>query len=184
MPNEKVRARGAGTKRTRQAELPVELLDRISAATINFRRSRALMRGNRQMYLIGDTELTRVQVDILEALPERDTWSIGDLSKYLEIDPATVSRTLQAMLELDLIARATSELDRRVQIVSISRRGRSALARIAERRRVLARKALSGVPRERVVLIIETMEEWLALNEAVLAPERAGINSTSSTNHR
>ena len=161
---------------TRGTRLPLELVDRIIAATINFRRSRALRRTAHDMYMVEGAELTPGQVDILEALATRERWNIGDLSSSLGLDPATVSRGIPSLVKLRLAERDTSGSDRRHTIVSVTQVGRDALAEIIERRRYLAREALVGVPRERVALMVEVMEEWLRLNEAVLPSENPTIN--------
>ena len=159
-----------GRRRSVRPVVPLELVDRIIAATLNFRRSRALLRTAHEMYLVDGTELTRVQVDILEALATRGHWTVGDLAKHLEADPATVSRTSAALIKLGLAARSTSNTDRRLSLVGITPTGFHAHKEIVSRRRALARQVLKGVDTAEIETMVLMMERWLRLNEAVLDP--------------
>jgi DNA-binding MarR family transcriptional regulator len=146
--------------------------DRFIDAYRELRRSSRRERMQRDLYLVGDRELTPVQVDALEALCLRDRWRMGEIAKELRIDPSTASRTLAPLVDLGLAARATDPADRRPVFVTATALGRTTSERIAEGRRTLMRAVLSLMAPERRVLLTELLEEYVHALETVL-PEAA-----------
>ena len=58
----------------------------------------------------------------------------ADLSHYLQLDPSTVSRHINAMVDCQFVAKTTDDHDRRVQWIQITDTGRARLhARMNER---------------------------------------------------
>jgi DNA-binding MarR family transcriptional regulator len=147
--------------------------DRFIDAYRAMRRSAKRERMQREVYLVGDRELTPVQVDALEALCLRDRWRMGDIAQELRIDPSTASRTLAPLVDLGLADRTTDPADRRQVHVEATARGRAAADRIAEGRRVLMREVLSCMAPARRVLLTELLEEYVrALETAHPGPPR------------
>jgi DNA-binding MarR family transcriptional regulator len=149
--------------------------DRFIDTYRDLRRSSRRELMQRDLYLVGDRELTPVQVDALEALCQRERWRMGDIAKELRIDPSTASRTLAPLVDLGLAVRATDPADRRQVFVEASALGRSTSERIAEGRRALMRAVLSLMAPERRVLLTELLEEYVrALETAYPDPPPGG----------
>lgn len=80
-------------------------------------------------------ELSPVAYSMLMALNDSGPRRASDLVEIFSIDKGAVSRQVQALLELDLIARTPDEEDRRAMILAISAEGHRRLASIALTRR-------------------------------------------------
>jgi DNA-binding MarR family transcriptional regulator len=63
---------------------------------------------------------------LLMALHEKDGQGQTELGKMVNLDNATITRSLDKLQEMELIARAQSQGDRRAQIVSLTPRGQNA----------------------------------------------------------
>jgi DNA-binding MarR family transcriptional regulator len=146
--------------------------DRFIDAYRDLRRSARREHMQRDLYLVGDRELTPVQVDALEALCLRERWRMGDIAKELRIDPSTASRTLAPLVDLELAARATDPADRRQVFVAATALGRATSDRIAAGRRTLMRAVLSLMAPDRRVLLTDLLEEYVRALETV-QPEAA-----------
>jgi DNA-binding MarR family transcriptional regulator len=141
--------------------------DRFIDAYRAMRRSAKRERMQRDVYLVGDRELTPVQVDALEALCARERWRMGDIAGELRVDPSTASRTLAPLVDLGLAARTTDPTNRRQVHVAATPLGRATAERIADGRRALMREVLARMAPGRRVLLTELLEEYVGALEAV-----------------
>jgi DNA-binding MarR family transcriptional regulator len=140
--------------------------DRFIAATQNLRRSHRRVDWQRDLYWVGDRELTPVQVDVLEVLCRRDEWRMREIAGELDVDRSTATRSVAPLVDLGLANRRTDERDRRNVILAATPAGRAAAARIVAGRRRLMRTVLSRMSPERRVLLTELMEEYVAAMDA------------------
>jgi DNA-binding MarR family transcriptional regulator len=147
--------------------------DRFITATQNLRRSHRRIDMQRELYWVGDRELTPAQVDALEVLCRRDQWRMREIAVELGVDRSTATRTIAPLVDLGLATRRTDEHDRRNVLLAPTRTGRVAAERIAEGRRHLMREVLSRIEPERRVLLTDLMEEYVAALE--------GSNGASAT---
>jgi DNA-binding MarR family transcriptional regulator len=136
--------------------------DRFIAATQELRRSHRRVGLQRDLYSVGDRELTPVQVDALEMLCRRDEWRMREIADALDVDRSTATRTVTPLVALGLATRLTDARDRRNVIVAATPDGRAASSRIVADRRRLMRAVLSRMDPERRVLLTELMEEYVA----------------------
>jgi DNA-binding MarR family transcriptional regulator len=139
--------------------------DRFIVATQSLRRSHRRIDMQRELYWVGDRELTPAQVDALEVLCRRDEWRMREIADELGVDRSTATRTIAPLVDLALATRRTDEHDRRNVLLPPTRKGRSAAGRGAQGRRHLMREVLSKLEPERRVLLTELMEEFVAALE-------------------
>jgi DNA-binding MarR family transcriptional regulator len=139
--------------------------DRFIAATQQLRRSHRRVGLQRDLYSVGERELTPVQVDALEVLCRRDEWRMREIAAALEVDRSTATRSVAPLVDLGLATRRTDARDRRNVILAATAEGRTAAAHIVDERRRLMRAMLSRMTPERRVLLTELMEEYVATYE-------------------
>ena len=77
--------------------------------------------------------LTVAQIRALMALKKRPQATVGDLAKFADVTPATMTVTLDQLDSAGVVVRARSPHDRRVVLVSLTERGQ---ALVAKRRRM------------------------------------------------
>jgi DNA-binding MarR family transcriptional regulator len=70
--------------------------------------------------------VTLAQCHLMMELDGKGETSIKDLSKTLELDKSTLSRTIDAMVNLDYIDRIINPLDRRFMNISLTQKGQEA----------------------------------------------------------
>lgn len=155
-----------------ESERAFELIgDRfINAVRVMLRSSkRQLM--ERNLYQVGDRQLTPVQVLGLESLVTADRWRMRDIAAELGVDPSTASRTLAPLVDLGLAERYTDPDDRRQVLICATDEGRTVCDRITEGRRSMMRRVLSAMSPERRILFTELFEEYLrAVDDAPTDP--------------
>lgn len=136
--------------------------DRFIVANRALRQSNRRQRMQRDLYWVGDRELTPVQVDTLEMLATCDEWRVREIADSLGVDRSTASRTLNPLVELGLATRQTDPDDRRNVVVAVTPLGRKTAKTIRDRRKHLMRAVLSKLSPERRVLLTELLEEYVA----------------------
>jgi DNA-binding MarR family transcriptional regulator len=149
-----------------------ELIDRMIVGVINWRRSPKVLRTQRDIYRAGNAELSPLQVDVLEYLCAHGKVRMGDLSKELRVDPASLSRAVARLVELELVARTSVGNDRRLVMVSPTAKGRRATAGIVNGRRELTRSLFAKLTDEEFALMVEQLEVYFSAYEVIdMAPQ-------------
>ena len=69
--------------------------------------------------------VTMAQCHILLEVDARDRTSVTDLAAVMELDKSTLSRTVEAMCRAGWLDRRVDSVDRRQQIISLTRKGRA-----------------------------------------------------------
>jgi DNA-binding MarR family transcriptional regulator len=98
-----------------------------------FRRAFRSLRSLRGRDTHRGEELGHAQFELLHELCARGPLQAGELAEAVEASAATVSGMLDGLSEADLVERTRSDIDRRIVVVKVTRRGK---------RKVEARKAL------------------------------------------
>jgi len=105
-----------------------------AAASIrDFRRSLRALEREVELSLALQTEccgVTSAQCHILLEIEARGRASIGELAEALELDPSTLSRTVDSLVKGDLVSRVDDPANRRRQIVELLPLGRAKVAYI------------------------------------------------------
>jgi DNA-binding MarR family transcriptional regulator len=86
----------------------------------------------------GEMELERSSYGILCLLLDEGPQRLGSIATAFRLDPSTVTRQVQTVVQLGLAEKATDPGDRRATVLSLSDRGREAVQETrAYRRRML-----------------------------------------------
>jgi DNA-binding MarR family transcriptional regulator len=93
-----------------------------------FRRSLRALELEAELSLLSQTEccgVTRAQCHILLEVESLGKASIGELAEALELDPSTLSRTVDSLVKAGLVSRVDDPSNRRRQIVELLPPGRA-----------------------------------------------------------
>ncbi|MGA8210249.1 MAG: MarR family winged helix-turn-helix transcriptional regulator [Nocardioidaceae bacterium] len=94
----------------------------------------------------GEVTLERSAYGILARLADEGPQRLGALAASFGLDPSTITRQVQSLVELGLAQRETDVSDRRAAILDLSPQGREALLQTREHRRARLREVLSDWP--------------------------------------
>lgn len=120
-----------------------------------------------------DLNLGPGQPKLLSYLAVHGTATQRELASYFDIDPAAVSRMLDALVRNGYAARAASESDRRAKVLSLTERGRALVASWDERCERLARRELAGFSAEERSTLMALLERVRA--NLVEGPREPGV---------
>lgn len=115
----------------------------------NFRRNLRILEREIEQALQAQTEccgISSAQCHLLLALEEAGSTSIGELAAGLELDPSTLSRTVDGLVRAGLVERREDPENRRRQIVSLSGPGKAKADSINERCDLYYRRILGALP--------------------------------------
>ena len=82
-------------------------------------------------------EVTLAQYRVLVLLDDHGALTMRDLAGHLDVNPSTVTRVVDALVEKGLIERAAQGDDRRSVVAELAPPGRKLLAQVMKRRRAL-----------------------------------------------
>ncbi|WP_320672225.1 MarR family winged helix-turn-helix transcriptional regulator [Patulibacter defluvii] len=103
-------------------------------------------------------ELSHAQVrSLLELAKGGGTMSAGALARAVELNPASMTATLDHLEELGVVRRGRSDEDRRVVLVRLTDDGRAVVAERRARWQRLWGAALAGVPDEDLAVASRTL---------------------------
>ena len=141
---------------------------RIGVAWRELRRGASAGRLRDLFY--GD-ELELGQVDALDLMVQHGTCRMRELADALRVDASTATRTVDRLVDARLAERVPDPADARAVLVQLSAHGVEVHTAMAERRRALFERILSGFdPRERAQLadLLERLVAGVdaAVNEA------------------
>lgn len=117
---------------------------------------------------------------ILLALQRMQPCTMNALARYATMERTALTRVLDQMVKLDLARRTTPPEDRRQVLVTLTASG---LEAFEKGRRIVTqwnRKALGGMPPERLETLRDTLNEFL-LN---MLPDQALAEDIITFNHR
>lgn len=144
-----------------------ELGDRLIDATRRFLRSNQRVQIQASLYTMNGRELSRTQVAALEVVEREGSVRMSQLAARLTLDPSTVTRTIDPLVELDLIERFADPSNRRYVMVRCTPSGTDAVVQIAEGRRRVMREVLAPMEPGRRLLLAELLDEYTTLIEGV-----------------
>ncbi len=135
--------------------------ERVGQAIINLRRNPYNRAIQRHIYLVGDHELTPVQVDILETIVANPGQRMNELAQALGVDASTVSRTTMPLVELGLIERRQDTSDRRLAMLHPSPAGLKQASTIAASRREMMHALHRHFTPERLAMFADLLEQYI-----------------------
>ncbi len=98
-------------------------------------------------------DLSANQLAVLGTLWRSGPLTIGELAAEEKVQPPSMTRTINSLLERDLVKREVSEKDRRVVVISITAMGTSVIEESRRRKEVwLAQRLIELTPAQRQIL--------------------------------
>ena len=137
---------------TTDRSLPIALLRARERLLIPIRR------------MLADAGVSEPQWRILRVLSEAGPMSGQDLARAACLQPASVSRLLQTMVEKDQIARAQDMANRRRQVVSIRPAGSEILSRYGAVSRRITDDVARRFGERNYEMLLDLLEELAALD--------------------
>ena len=123
-----------------------------------FRRAFRSLRSLRGRDTHRGDEIGHAQFELLIELYLNGAMQAGGLAEAVEASPATVSGMLDGLSEAELVERTRSEVDRRIVVVKLTRRGRRKVeARKADWQRRW-QEALEGLDDEELLVAARVLE--------------------------
>ena len=98
----------------------------------------------------GDVNLERSAYGIMAKLADGGPHRLGALATAFGLDPSTITRQVQALVELGLAERTTDPTDRRASILDLTETGREVFETTRSTRRSKLQRALAEWPVEDV----------------------------------
>ncbi|UFJ43418.1 MarR family winged helix-turn-helix transcriptional regulator [Brevibacillus humidisoli] len=108
--------------------------------------------------------ITVLQSHILYELNRQPNISLNDLAESLCVDTSTLSRQVQALVELDLVSRTPDPKDRRYVVLSLTEQGSKQYEAIAEQMAEYLSNLFRQIPEEKHQ---QVMESLFMLSEAM-----------------
>jgi DNA-binding MarR family transcriptional regulator len=102
-----------------------------------------------------DDEVTEGQRSVLFALSKHGPQSLGSLSEHERVTPPSMNRTVNALVALGLVTRATAADDARKVTLDLSDAGREFIRETRRRRDAWITKRLAALPAEQRNLLIQ-----------------------------
>ena len=113
------------------------------------RQVTVLLRRGQRIHLStssGDVSLERSAYAIMAELQDGGPRRLGALATAFGLDPSTITRQVQSLVELGLAVRETDPKDRRASILSLTALGAEVFAHTRAKRRSMLQAALVGWP--------------------------------------
>lgn len=92
--------------------------------------------------------------------------SVSDIARAQGVTTQAVSQQLRELEDLGYVVRSRDQSDRRVRVVALTDRGRSAVAAARRAREVIHSKVAAAVGEERVAAATDVLRDVLAVLEA------------------
>jgi len=149
---------------------PAESFDsagpRVGVAWRELRRLAAAQSIRRQLYGF-ETPLDQGQGDALEYVVNHGPCRMGDLAKFMRVDPSSVTRAIERLEAAGLVARGVDPNDARAVLVSSTPDGLALYEDVRARAMSLLSDALGDFSDEDQVLLAELMERLVGAIEKI-----------------
>jgi DNA-binding MarR family transcriptional regulator len=137
---------------------PAAIGRRILAAWRDLRRGAAMRVLREGLYGIDGDAVDPSQLDTLEVVVQRRSWSMRELATALHVDASTMTRTVDRMEAQGLVARRPHPDDRRVTLVRATSAGRERCADIQRGRARLMVRILEAFDVDEVRRLADLLE--------------------------
>lgn len=155
---------------------------RVALAWRALRRGTAARRMRALAWAPDPPQLNMGQIDSLDLLVTRRSWTMCDFAAALGIDPSTATRAIDRLVDIGLAEREHSPTDKRVTLVHATQTGRETQRRVARRRLGIVIDALAtftDTERQTLAVLLDRFVEALDL-----AVDRDSRSSPPSTPER
>jgi len=131
-------------------------------------------------------QLNMGQIDSLDLLVTRRSWTMCDFAAALGIDPSTATRAIDRLVDIGLAEREHSPTDKRVTLVHATQTGRDTQRRVARRRLGIVTDALDTFTDTEQHTLADLLDRLVAaLDDAVdrnaISPQRPSPQSDDSS---
>lgn len=136
----------------------------------NSKKLRELMRIlERKLGVLGKNEgssgkLTLAQCHAVVEIGRAEKISLNELSEVLNLDNSTMSRTINNLVNSDIVIRETDVKDRRYVVIKLTDSGCRIFKEIEQNMKKYFEKVYELIPKEKVNQVIESLE---ILNDAI-----------------
>ncbi|GEM_PF-2616163 len=150
-----------------ESDAAFEILgDRLIDVTRRFLRSNRRERIQTKLYTVEGRELGPAQIDALEVVDDEGEVHMNRLAARLRLDPSTVTRAINPLVDMRLLERYTDPANRRYVVLRCTPAGTDAVKRVVEERRSVMRETLEPMDPQRRLLLVELLDEYITLLEA------------------
>ena len=150
------------------AQAPVDARDEaLRRVGLAFKGAMAAIRRLRGRDTHRPGELSFAQYHLLFGLSEHGELSHRELALAADLTPATVTQMLDSLVEMGLVERTRSELDRRVVTCSLTARGHDVIAERRARYEPRWRAALAEFGTEELTAAANVLDRLSALYDAL-----------------
>jgi DNA-binding MarR family transcriptional regulator len=109
------------------------------------------------------------QIDSLDLLVTRRSWTMCDFAAALGIDPSTATRAVDRLVDIGLAEREHSPTDKRVTLVHATQTGRDTQRRVARRRLDVVTDALESFTDTERQTLVDLLDRLVATLEVTVA---------------
>lgn len=113
----------------------------------------------RSLHDISD-EVSLAQYRVLVLLDGRDSLTMGELAVCLDVNPSTVTRVCDVLVDKKLIRRLATTINRRGVRAQLSARGRRLIDQVMDHRRQLIDDVLAQMPADRRRRVARSLAEF------------------------
>jgi len=144
---------------------PAVIGDRLIDVTRRFLHAKRREWNQTKLYTVDGRGLGVAQIDALEVVAQHGEMHMNQLAAKLRLDPSTVTRAINPLVEMQLLERYTDPANRRYVVLRCTPSGEAAVGRFVEERRRVMRETLDPMDPARRLLLVELFEEYTALLE-------------------
>jgi DNA-binding MarR family transcriptional regulator len=167
----------SGPCATAHTPSPCTLVSRVSAAEAErvavawraLRRGSAARRMRALAWAPDPPLLNMGQIDSLDLLVTRRSWTMCDFAAALGIDPSTATRAVDRLVDIGLAEREHSPTDKRVTLVHATQTGRDTQRRVARRRLDVVTDALESFTDTERQTLVDLLDRLVATLEVTVA---------------
>lgn len=102
--------------------------------------------------------ITLTQCHIIVETGRRKQISVNDLSELLDLDKSTVSRTVDQLVNHDILVRQPDMNDRRYVVLQLTGKGEELFANIEQRAEAYFAETINSIPKEKKEQVIESLQ--------------------------
>lgn len=102
--------------------------------------------------------ITLTQCHTIVETGRRKQISVNELSELLDLDKSTVSRTVEQLVNHDLLVRQPDVNDRRYVVLQLTGKGEELFANIEQRAEAYFAEIIDAIPEEKQEQVIESLE--------------------------
>lgn len=117
---------------------------------------------NRMHAIIGDSPISRTQLELLIMLKHLQPISPKKLADNMHLTPGAISQLVDGLVDLDLVSREVDPSDRRLQILKLSDRGTDQLSTMEKNRHEMLKHVMDDMTREELLLLLKIQQKMVA----------------------